>query len=132
MKMKADIMFIGFWGVGKTSLIHRYINNEFLADVQPTRVACSSYKEIMVNRHRVMLALQDYSGGNQNVDCDYFISRANCILFCYSVENRRSFEELTNWFNHSKKFMSPECITVLIGNKNDLSPRERRVEYEET
>ncbi|XP_063709267.1 ras-like GTP-binding protein RhoL [Culicoides brevitarsis] len=45
---------------------------------------------------------------------------ADCILICYSIENRASFENiLTKWYPEMK-FFAPDAPIILVGMKADL------------
>ena len=46
----------------------------------------------------------------------------------YSVTNRNSFENLTNYFTSTNKYKEPNAITVLVANKID--EMNRVVTYE--
>lgn len=37
----------------------------------------------------------------------------------YDVSNRESFEALPKWYSELDKYISPDTVTILVGNKLD-------------
>jgi Ras-related protein Rab-30 len=46
---------------------------------------------------------------------------ANAIIIVYDVSNQPSFDKLPDWLRELKQHINDKVITVLVGNKNDLT-----------
>jgi len=124
------IIIIGNAGVGKTSILNRYINNTFRLELIPTLGLDFSYKTVTLkNNKKVKLKLFDTAGQEKfrTFSKSYF-RNADCILFVYSIDNEKSFENITDWIQFTNNHISKEdTLLYLIENKKDL---ERKVDQE--
>ena len=124
------IIIIGNAGVGKTSILNRYINNTFRLELIPTLGLDFSYKTVTLkNNKKVKLKLFDTAGQEKfrTFSKSYF-RNADCILFVYSIDNYKSFENITDWIHFTNSHISKEdTLLYLIENKKDL---ERKVDQE--
>ena len=135
MKKDEEITFkiitLGNAGVGKTSILCRYISNTFSLDKLPTVGMDFSYKTVTLkNGKKVKLKLFDTVG--QERFCSFsktYFRNTDGILFVYAVDNYKSFENIKDWikiftYNHSSK---EDTLLYLIENKIDL---ERKVDQQ--
>ena len=124
------IITIGNSGVGKTSILNRYISNTFREELIPTVGLDFSYKTVTLeNGRKVKLKLFDTAGQEKfrNFSKAYF-RNTDCILFVYSVDNYQSFENITDWIHFTNNHISKkDTLLYLIENKKDL---EREVDQE--
>ena len=133
-KYNEDIIFkiitIGNSGVGKTSILRRYISNIFMTELLPTVGLDFSFKTVTLkNGKKVQLKLFDTAGQEKfrTFSKSYF-RNTDCILFVYSVDNYQSFENITDWIHFTSGHISKEdTLLYLIENKKDL---EREVDQE--
>ena len=124
-----NIIIIGNSGVGKTSILQRYILNEFYENTLSTIGLNSTEKEITLkNGKKIKLKLFDTAGQEKyhSLSRSYF-RNVDGVLFVYSVNDLKSFENIKDWIklfmkNHNGKKDIP---LYLIENKNDL---DRNVE----
>ena len=126
-KIKFKIITIGNSGVGKTSILNRYISNTFRGELIPTVGLDFSYKVVTLeNGKKVKLKLFDTAGQEKfRAFSKAYFRNTDCILFVYSVDNYQSFENITDWINFTDNHISKEdTLLYLIENKKDL---ERKV-----
>jgi len=118
----------GDGAVGKTSMVHRYVEDVFEKDYKSTigtsimKKECS-FKEL---ESTVRFVIWDLAGQAQfkRVRLKY-LANAIAGILVYDVTNRASFENIDeNWYKEVKK-ASPNIALILVGNKIDL--REERV-----
>ena len=124
------IITIGNSGVGKTSILNRYISNTFREELIPTVGLDFSYKVVTLeNGKKVKLKLFDTAGQEKfRAFSKAYFRNTDCILFVYSVDNYQSFENITDWIHFTDNHISKEdTLLYLIENKKDL---ERKVEKE--
>jgi len=113
----------GDGAVGKTSMVHRYVENEFETDYKST-IGTSIMKKGCVFKElksKVRFVIWDLAGQAQfkRVRQSY-LANAEAGLLVYDVTNRSSFENIDkNWYSEIKK-ASPNIVLILVGNKIDL------------
>ena len=123
------VIIIGNSGVGKTSILERFILDKFNESLLSTiGINCSEKIIILENGKKIKLKLYDTAGQEKfnSISRSYF-RNADGVLFVYAVNDLKSFENIKNWIeifmeNHNGKKNIP---LYLIENKNDL---DRNVE----
>lgn len=120
-EVEKSVVILGSGGCGKTCILHRLITNNFSDDYVPTVFENSVWRERVKDRDIVFL-LKDTAGQE---DYDRLISLAvsgtDIIIFCYSVDDRRSLEDIKNKYIHIIPYEDLKSAKVaLIGNKTDL------------
>lgn len=122
----------GDGAVGKTSLVHRFVENTFAKDYKSTIGTSIMKKECSFKEldSVVRFVIWDLAGQSQfkRVRQSY-LANAEAGILVYDVTNRKSYENIKNWHNEIKK-ASPNISLILIGNKIDLKD-ERAVKLEE-
>jgi len=130
------VILLGNSGVGKTSLLERYITNKFSMMYKATIGADFMTKEVELENHKlVTLQLWDTAGQERFQSLGtHFYRGADCCILVYDVSIRESFDDLELW---RKEFLIHAGIDdrdadsypfVLIGNKVDKE-NERAVLY---
>lgn len=128
---KFSIMLIGDEGVGKTSLIERYINNNFSNEQRRTIGVDSYIKEKQIGDKNILIKLWDTVGNEKQSKIKMQFSIAQCICIISSINNRDSFEGIEAWYNKIKENCTLEnTIISMLFNKVDLI-EERTVTEEE-
>ena len=118
-----NIITLGDSGVGKTSIINRYIKNEFDENNEATLGIKYSYKEIKFNnKDKIILKLVDTAGKERfrSLTKSYF-KNVDAVLFVFSMDDKDSFDTIKDWMELFKDNNSKEDIPkYLVGNKDDL------------
>lgn len=118
------IITLGESGVGKTSLLRRYIDNVFDSKSMATIGLSFTLKEVTLkNNEKIQLKLID-TGGQEKYKAlakSYF-KNADAVLFVYSKDNQKSFDNIKEWIslfkeNHNGKEGIPQ---FLVESKGDL------------
>lgn len=139
MKLLSDdylckLSFIGDGGVGKTSIVQRYVNNIFLLDYRATIGTYISKKickfEALGNA-QVRFVIWDIAGQPQFTRIrPAYLADSGAIMIVYDVSSRESFDNVKKiWYEDVKKVELTDSVIVLVGNKMDLE--ERQVTYAE-
>jgi len=121
------IAVLGSAGVGKTSLINRYVDRMFKEDYKPTLGASIIAKDVEMTsidtKYIVRLVLWDLAGQEkyENVRPMYFQGCIGAILV-YDVTRTSSFKEIKEkWLRDFQQFALQNSAYILIGNKIDLN-----------
>jgi len=126
------VIVLGDCGVGKTSLMNRYVQNSFSDQYKATIGADFMTKEVAVDDRTVTLQIWDTAGQERFRSLGVaFYRGADCCVFVYDVNETKSFENLNNWHNdfvNQARLSKPESFPfVVMGNKADVHGGSSRV-----
>ena len=101
-KENEDIMKVitlGEGGVGKTSIIRRYIDNEFDENVLSTIGLNFSFKNIeLKDGNTIKLKLIDTAGQEKyRALAKSYFKNIDAVLFIFALDNQESFDNIKNW-----------------------------------
>ena len=125
------LIIIGDSGVGKTSIINRAINDVF-ETVTKTQIgfeSCDLY--IKINKKIIKFQIWDTCGQEiyQSLVTNFY-RNSSAALLVYSIDNKKSFENINFWLEEIQKINNPDAKIFLIGNKTDLYEK-REITYDE-
>ena len=126
------IILIGDSGVGKTSLVNRFMGFEFKDNYACTINADFKLKSISIDPStRVELTVWDTCGQERfRAMTRQYFKDANGVVLVFDVNEEKSFKGLSSWLTEIKNNCNNSDISiVLIGNKIDLN--ERKITKEE-
>ena len=114
------VILLGDSNVGKTSLIMRYIKNEFKNSFISTIGFEIASKIIKKGKKNICLKIID-TGGQEKFHCltKSFFNSADGIIFVFDLTNKQSFENLKNWLKEAESY-TEDFEYILVGNKKDL------------
>lgn len=134
-------------GVGKTSLVHRYIQNTFNpTTTAPTLGASFITQRVLDSTSDTLVRLQIWDTAGQerfrSISRLYYRGAHACLL-CYDITDEESFEEMRGWLRELKENIPDDyddgdgdgMIIHVVGTKSDivaLDPSRRRVPFERT
>jgi small GTP-binding protein len=122
----------GDGAVGKTSLVHRFVENTFAKDYKSTIGTSIMKKECNFKElgSTVRFIIWDLAGQSQfkRVRKSY-LANAEAGILVYDVTNHQSYENIRNWHDEIIN-ASPNISLILVGNKIDLKD-EREVKLQE-
>jgi small GTP-binding protein len=123
---KFKVILIGDSGVGKTSLLNRYMDKEFSNNIPCTISADFKIKSIQIDPlTSAQITIWDTCGQEKyrSITKQYF-KDAHGIILVFDVSDRRSFADLNNWLDEIKNNSTKDDASiVLVGNKIDLKYR---------
>jgi Ras-related protein Rab-11A len=135
---KYKVLILGPPAVGKTSLMHRFVSNDFNADYHSTIGAKFLTKDIKLNPEETegeeaQLSLWDVGGQPRFLDLrTTFYRGANGALIVFDLVREETFEEVDTWLTEMTATLTKEIPFILIGNKSDLIRKEgRKVDIKE-
>ena len=120
------VILLGESGVGKTNLIRVAMGNPF--DESSHSTISSSYydSEIIINNKQYTYCLWDTAGQEAYRSLNQmFVKESKIVLIVFSIDNKKSFDEVDFWFNYVKDILgSDNYIVALIANKSDLFEKQ--------
>ena len=116
------VLLAGNIGVGKTSLLLRFTQDEFEEEKIYTTIGVESVtKSFNMNEEDINLQLWDTAGQERyRTLTSSFYYGAEAIFLVYDVTDMNSFLSLNQWKEEIDRYSSGNAIKVLIGNKCDL------------
>ncbi len=118
------LSLIGDGGVGKTSMVQRYVHDIFKADYKATIGTYISKKECKFKElgTSVRFMIWNLAGQSQfeRLWPDYLTdSRVGIIMF--DITDKESFEHVKKWYDIITRVALPNIVLILVGNKVDLN-----------
>ena len=120
--ISCKIVLLGETGVGKTSIITRYIANSFSQVVMTSTGSSFFSKKIEINESkRVKLQIWDTAGQEKYRSlAKIFYQSASVAILVYDVTLKRTFENLKEyWVGEIKANAPDDIILAIAANKSD-------------
>ena len=126
MTESIKIVLLGETAVGKTSIIQRFITDSFNSNCISSLSAQFNSKTMEINGETLKIDIWDTAGQEKYRSlARIFYKDAKVIVFVYDITNKKTFEEIKNyWFPQTKDNCENNVIYALVGNKNDLYEKE--------
>ena len=143
MSYRGKVILCGDPGVGKTSLLARYVDDKFSEDYHPTVGANFLVNEIDlgiildklhinnpelkqdVKEKGFKLYFWDIGGQKHGLFAnEYYFVQAVGAMIVFNLNNLSSFQDIDFWLSKLKE-LSGDVPYILVGNKSDL---ERKVD----
>lgn len=114
------VLLVGNFGVGKTSLIRRFVENNFSEDYISTIGVRVSKKLVTYNSETIKLLIWDVAGtiGDEKVPKAYFLG-ANAAMFVFDVSREETYLNIEKHLTAIKELSGLKNI-IVVGNKKDL------------
>ena len=109
--LQCKVVLIGETCVGKTSIINRYISDNFSSSLSPTPGASFTAKTVFIKDYNQSIKFEIWDTAGQEkyraLAKVFYKNAAVCILV-YDIINKKSFDELKNyWISEIKANASP-------------------------
>ena len=115
------IILLGDTGVGKSSIIKRFMEDSFDINVASTIGSNFLEKIVSVKGKKVKVEVWDTAGQEEfRSVTKIFVKNSKIIIFVYDVTLKSSFENLNYWYDFIQKELDQNFILGLAGNKTDL------------
>lgn len=114
------VLLVGNFGVGKTSLIRRFVLNEFSEDYISTIGVRVSKKVVEYNNEQIKLMIWDVAGtsGDEKIPKAYFLG-AHAAMYVFDVSREETYLTIDENLKMVKDLSGLQDITI-VGNKKDL------------
>jgi len=137
--MKGDnitckVVLVGDSGVGKTCIIQRYVNDNFVENSESTITSSYTYKKIDYKQFNKSISFDIWDTAGQELYralAKNFYLNASIGILVYDIRRRNSFESLkTYWHEQLKVSGEDNMVLAVAGNKCDLYLEEKVTEAE--
>ena len=92
------VILLGESGVGKTSIIKRYLYDQFNLEHNPSSTMNYVEKQMTVKNKNIRLNIWDTIGQEKYRSLSkLFLNETQIVILVYSVTDKKSFEELSYW-----------------------------------
>lgn len=120
------ILLVGDSGVGKSSILLRYTDNEYKPEYISTIGVDFKIKTIVDCGQTIKLQLWDTAGQErfQTITSSYYRG-AHGIVIVYDITCEKSFENVKMWLNQIDYYANQKVLKILVGNKADLENNRR-------
>lgn len=114
------IVLLGHFGVGKTSLVRRYVDSAFNEDYLVTVGVHVKKKDVTIGDEKVTLIIWDIEGNNsiEKARSSYLLG-SHGFIYVFDVMRQETYEDVQaemDFLEHHHK----EVPVCLVGNKSDL------------
>lgn len=118
-------VLLGDSGVGKSSLVQRFVRNEFTSKTSPTIGAAFIRKKLYDADLDVHYQIEIWdTAGQERYDSlmPLYYRGANIAIIVFDICDIVSFLKAKKYLNDIRN-KNPKCVCILVGNKSDLEPR---------
>ena len=113
--LACKVVLIGESGVGKTSIISRYIHNQFSAVLMSTTGASFATKTIYLEEQKQSIKFEIWDTAGQERYrslAKVFYKNASACILVYDITNKSSFEDIKSFWVTELKENAPQNISM--------------------
>lgn len=113
------VVLLGHFGVGKTSLLRRFVDDAFSEDYLVTVGVHVKKKDVTIGDETVSLILWDIEG-NTSIDMarNSYLLGTHGFIYVFDITRPETYQDIVREFAYlDEKF--PEIPVCLVGNKAD-------------
>eukprot|EP01094_Clydonella_sp_ATCC50884_P004611 TRINITY_DN13655_c0_g1_i1.p1 TRINITY_DN13655_c0_g1~~TRINITY_DN13655_c0_g1_i1.p1 ORF type:complete len:206 (+),score=46.62 TRINITY_DN13655_c0_g1_i1:50-667(+) len=120
------LLLIGDSGVGKSSILLRFVDDRFEEDSPCTIGVDFKVKRMQFGHQKIQLTLWDTAGQEKfrSLTSSYYRGTEGIVLV-YDVTKRSTFESIGMWLTETETYSSnPHTVKLLVGNQIDKPNRQ--------
>ncbi|KAH7286982.1 hypothetical protein KP509_32G031600 [Ceratopteris richardii] len=116
------VVIIGDSAVGKSNLLARFARNEFNANSKATIGVEFQTQSLKIDGREVQAQLWDTAGQERfrAVTSAYYRGAVGALIV-YDITRKLTFENVARWLDELRMHSETILVTMLVGNKCDLS-----------
>ena len=122
------VVLLGDTGVGKSSIVQRYVYGSFKHDSQPTIGASFMSKTLEIAEEGIHVRFQIWDTAGQEKYkslAPMYYRDAMAAVCVYDITNKDSFESVKEWVEDLQQKAPDNIVIALVGNKSDLQEKEK-------
>lgn len=115
------LVLLGEAAVGKSSLVLRFVNNDFQPNKEPTIGAAFLTQKCQLPSRTIKFEIWDTAGQERFASlAPMYYRNAQAALVVYDVTKQSSLLKAKHWVAELQRQASPGIVIALVGNKIDL------------
>mgnify|MGYP003962804259 CR=1 FL=1 len=119
-KIMIKIGMLGDAGVGKTSLMVKYVHKQFSDDYRITLGVNFLEKKIHIKKQEITFIIWDLGGKAEFIDMLPLVcNEANILLFMFDLSRKSTLSGIKQWYMQAKN-QNKRATPFVIGTKYDL------------
>jgi small GTP-binding protein len=123
--VQVKVVLLGDSGVGKSSIVLRFVADNFKSDAEATIGASYMGKILQFNEKMIKFNIWDTAGQERYHSLAKMYYRdANAAIMVYDITKKGSFEGLKRWHKELTEFGPKDIAIIIAGNKEDLVETE--------
>ena len=123
MAVEIKCIILGNKGVGKTSILSKYISSNFNYNYIPT--ININYGEKIINlacNEKIKLCIYDISDNTKFTSIiNKILSNIQIVFLVFDISNLTSFNNIELWLNYLENKIPCNTLKILIANKIDIN-----------
>ncbi|KAK9449875.1 ras family-domain-containing protein [Limtongia smithiae] len=126
------LVLLGEAAVGKSSLVLRFVSNDFQENKEPTIGAAFLTQKCTLPNRTIKFEIWDTAGQERFASlAPMYYRNAQTALVVYDLTKPTSLIKARHWVNELHAQASPKIVIALVGNKLDLCNEAGESEEEE-
>ncbi|KAF2139515.1 uncharacterized protein K452DRAFT_352359 [Aplosporella prunicola CBS 121167] len=127
------LVLLGEAAVGKSSLVMRFVNNDFQENKEPTIGAAFLTQKCNLPTRTIKFEIWDTAGQERFASlAPMYYRNAQAALVVYDITKASSLTKAQHWVAELQRQASPGIVIALVGNKADLVEADNEEVEEET
>ncbi|KAF2463301.1 ras-domain-containing protein [Lindgomyces ingoldianus] len=116
------LVLLGEAAVGKSSLVMRFVNNDFQENKEPTIGAAFLTQKCNLPTRTIKFEIWDTAGQERFASlAPMYYRNAQAALVVYDITKPSSLIKAQHWVAELQRQASPGIVIALVGNKYDLA-----------
>ncbi|ORX43814.1 ras-domain-containing protein [Piromyces finnis] len=129
--IQVKLVLLGESAVGKSSIVLRFVNNEYQDNKEPTIGAAFLTQRCKLDDRIIKFEIWDTAGQERfHSLAPMYYRNAQAAVIVYDITKPASLEKAKTWVKELQRQANPNIVIALVGNKIDLA-NNRAVPYEE-
>ena len=127
-----NFALLGESTVGKTQIIRRFYNFEFMTEAIGTigvDFQIQTYE--LKNKNKIKIKVWDTAGQERyNMVITQLTQNCQGIILVYDITKKTTFDKLNEWYQKLQQKVTKKCPVIIVGNKSDLE-NYREVKFQD-
>ncbi|KAJ3279091.1 Ras- protein Rab-5C, partial [Blyttiomyces sp. JEL0837] len=120
--IQVKLVLLGEAAVGKSSLVLRFVNNEFQENKEPTIGAAFLTQKCKLEDKIIKFEIWDTAGQERfHSLAPMYYRNAQAAIGAYDITKPASLDKAKSWVKELQRQANPNIIIALVGNKLDLA-----------
>jgi Ras-related protein Rab-5C len=118
---QTKLVLLGEAAVGKSSVVLRFVSNEFQENKEPTIGAAFLTQKCRLDSAVIKFEIWDTAGQERfHSLAPMYYRNAQASAVIYDITKASSFEKAKSWVKELQRQANPNIVIALVGNKLDL------------